>query len=316
MRSIYTIAVREFRSLITAPIGYVVMAFFLVVSGIFFLAPLRQNIGSIRYVLANVTVWLIFLLPALTMRLLSEEKKQGTLELLMTAPVTETQVVLGKYFGVLAYYCLMLLTMLQFVFTLAVVRKTGGGNDLFPGYIGLVLTAVTLVLITLAALNESRPLTVAALVAAAVTVGCAIPAARQMGEWGPVLTGFLGLLTLGGVFLAIGVLTSALTRHQIISWVVTAAVLLMITFLIGWMTQNLPSNPPTLEASPNFMTYLGYSMGWVWFALQQVFQALNMQSYLENFGQGVLDLRDFILSFSLIAASLFFAVRGLTAART
>lgn len=316
MRSIYTIAQREFRALITAPIGYVVMAFFLVVSGIFFLAPLRQNIGSIRYVLANVTVWLIFLLPALTMRLLSEEKKQGTLELLMTAPVTETQVVIGKYLGVLTYYVLMLFTMLQFVFALGVVRKTGGGNDLFPGYVGLILTAATLVAITLAALNESRPLSLSALILSVVTLGCAIFSAQQMGEWGPVLTGFLGLFTLGAVFLAIGVLTSALTRHQIISWVVTAAVLLLMTFLIGWMTQNLPSTPPTLEASPNFGTYIGYGLGWVWFALQQVLQALNLQSYLENFGQGVLDLRDFILSFSLIAASLFFAVRGLTAART
>jgi ABC-2 type transport system permease protein len=315
MRSIYTIGQREFRALITAPIGYVVMAFFLVISGIFFLAPLRQNIGSIRYVLANVTVWLIFLLPALTMRLLSEEKKQGTLELLMTAPVTETQVVLGKYLGVLAYYALMLFTMLQFVFALGVVRKTTG-SEFFPGYVGLLLTAATLVAITLAALNESRPLTVASLVLAVATIGCAVLAARQMGEWGPVLTGFLGLFTLGGVFLAIGVLTSALTRHQIISWVVTAAVLLLLTFLIGWMTQSLPAAAPTLEASPNGWTYFWFGMNWIGFALMQVLQSLNLQSYLENFGQGVLDLRDFILSLSLITASLFFAVRGLTAART
>lgn len=316
MRNIYTIAQREFRALITAPIGYVVMAFFLVVSGIFFLAPLRQNIGSMRLVLANVTVWLIFLLPALTMRLLSEEKKQGTLELLMTAPVTETQVVLGKYLGVLLYYVLMLFTMLQFVFALGVVRKTGGGNELFPGYVGLILTAATLVAITLAALNESRPLSLGALILSVVTMGCAIFSAKQMGEWGPVLTGFLGLFTLGAIFLAIGVLTSALTRHQIISWVVTAAVLLLMTFLIGWLTQSLPSTPPVLEASPNFGTYLGYGLGWVWFALQQVLQSLNLQSYLENFGQGVLDIRDFILCLSLISASLYFSVRGLTAART
>src|SRR3712207_9570183 len=94
MRAIWTIAGREFRALITAPIGYVVMTFFLFVSGVFFIAPLQANVANIRYVVGNTTIWLVFLLPALTMRLLAEEKKQGTIELLMTSPVTETQVVL------------------------------------------------------------------------------------------------------------------------------------------------------------------------------------------------------------------------------
>ncbi len=314
MRSIYTIAAREFRALVTAPIGYVVMMFFLFVAGVFFVAPLQQNVANIRYVVGNTTIWLVFLLPALTMRLLAEEKKTGTLELLMTAPVTETQVVVGKFLGVLAYYAVMLFSTLQFVFVLGLVRKSGA-NPLFPTYTGLLFNAATLVLLTLAALNESRVLSIAAAVCGLATLVSAGFAGAQMGEWGPALTGYLGLLMLGAVFLAIGVLASGLTKNQIIAWVSTAAVLLLLTVLISWMTGNMPATPPTLEASPNFGSYLAFGFGWVLYVLAQVLQALNLQAYLENFAQGVLDLRDFILYLSLIVVSLFFAIRALTVAR-
>jgi ABC-2 type transport system permease protein len=314
MRAIWTIAEREFRALITAPIGYVVMAFFLLVSGVFFIAPLQQNFASIRLVLANITIWLVFLLPALTMRLLAEEKKQGTIELLMTSPVTEAQVVIGKYLGVLAFYALMLFSTLQFVFVMGWVRKADA-NPIFPTYTGLILNAVTLVMVMVAAVQESRPLALAATALAVATLICAGFAAHQMGEWGPAFTGYLGLLLLGAVFLAIGTLASGLTSNQIIAWVSTAGALLMLTVLIGWLTQSLPPTPPVLEASPGFMAYLGFAGAWVVYALGQVLQALNLQTYLENFAQGVLDLRDFVLYFSLITLALFFAIRGLASSR-
>src|SRR5919199_1615712 len=154
MRAIYTIAEREFRAFVTSAIGYVVMAFFLLVSGVFFIAPLQQNVANIRYVVGNTTIWLVFLLPALTMRVLAEEKKTGTIELLMTSPVTEAQVVIGKYLGVLLYYVLILFSTLQFVFVLGAVRK-GGATPVFPTYAGLLLTVATLVALTFAALQES-----------------------------------------------------------------------------------------------------------------------------------------------------------------
>ncbi|HTE18879.1 MAG TPA: ABC transporter permease subunit, partial [Armatimonadota bacterium] len=220
MRAIGTIAEREFRALVTAPLGYVVMMFFLFVSGAFFLAPLQANIASMKVVVANTTIWLVFLLPALTMRLLAEEKKSGTIELLMTSPVTETQVVLGKYLGVLAYYAVMLFSTLQFVFVLGMVRKTGA-NPAFPTYTGLILTAATLITLTFAALNDSKPLALVTAALATAALICSGFVAAQMGEWGPVVTGYLGLLMLGAVFLAIGVLASGLTRNQIIAWVST-----------------------------------------------------------------------------------------------
>jgi len=309
-----TIAEREFRALVTAPIGFVVMMFFLFVSSVFFVAPLQQNVASMRYVVGNTVIWLVFLLPALTMRLIAEEKKTGTIELLMTSPVTETQVVMGKYLGVLAYYAVILFAMLQFVFVMAWVRKSDG-NPFFPTYAGLLLTAAALVMLTLAALQDNKGPWIATGVLMIGTIVCAGFAAKEMGEWGPVLTGYLGLLMLGAVFLAIGLLMSSLTRNQIIAWVSTAAVLLMMTVLIAWLTGNMPSSPPTLEANPNLGTYIGFGIQWIVYGLGQILQALNLQAYLENFAQGVLDLRDFVLYLSLIAVSLFFAVRGLTTLR-
>jgi len=314
MRPIITIAEREFRALVTAPLGYVVMCFFLFVSGIFFIVPLQQGVAQIEYLIRNVTIWLVFLLPALTMRLLAEEKQQGTLELLMTSPVTEAQVVIGKYLGVLAYYMLILFSTAQFVFVLGMVRK-GADNPAFPTYTGLVLSAAALVTLTFAALRESRTL---GIVAGLLIVGTLVSsgfAAVQMGEWGPALTGYLGLFLIGAVFLAIGLLASGLTKNQIIAWVSSAAALLMLTALIGWLTQDIPAEAPTLLASPNFGDYVNLGLEWAKYSFLHTLQALSIQATLVNLSQGVLDLRDLILYASLIGASLFFATRGLAASR-
>lgn len=315
MRAVLTIAEREVRALLTSSLGYVVLGFFLFVSGFFFIAPLAAHVANLRYVTGNTTIWLAFLLPALTMRLLAEEKKQGTIELLMTSPVTEAQVVLGKYLGVLAYYSIILFSMLQYVFVMGLVRKSGA-NPIFPTYTGLFLVAATLVVLSIAALQDGKAWWLAAGALAVSTLICAGFAAAQMGEWGPALTGFLGLFMIGAVFLAIGLLASGLTRNQIIAWVSTAAVLLVLIALIPWLPfLSNPTTPPDLPANPNLGDYLGLGWNWLGFALVKIIQTVNLQQYLQNFAQGVLDLRDFVLYLSVIALSLFFAVRGLAVSR-
>ncbi len=315
MRAIYTIAEREFRSLITAPLGYVVMTFFLFVAGSFFVVPIIVGrVASLENVVPNTTIWLVFLLPAITMRLLAEEKKQGTMELLMTSPITETQVVMGKFFGAVGYYLLILFSTLPFILVMGLVRKQGA-NLFFPTGIGLLLTGATLVLLPLAAIKESRTLGIVTAITAVATLVLSGIAAGQMGEWGPALTAYLGLLMLGAVFIAIGVLASSLTSNQIIAWVSTAAVLLLLVVLLGWLASQLPTTAPELPAGANFGDYLGNGFAWAWYGLGQVLQALNLQTYLENFAKGVLDLRDFVLYFSLIAVSLFFAVRAVVTTR-
>ncbi|MFN3652530.1 MAG: ABC transporter permease [Armatimonadota bacterium] len=314
MRSIYTIAEREFRAFVTSPVGYVVMLFFLLVTASFFIAPLEANVASLRYVVGNMVIWLVFLLPALTMRLVAEEKKQGTIELLMTSPITETQAVLGKFFGALAFYAVILFSTLPYVFVLGWVRQQGG-SAVFPTYTGLLLTAATLIALTVAVVRESRPLGWAAAFLAVATILCAGFSASKMGEWGPAVTGYLGLFLLGAVFLAIGLLTSTLTSNQIVAWVSTAAILLTMVVLLSWIVRNLAGDAPKLEANAGIGTILMHGLAWVWHSVLVVLQGLDLQASLDNFAQGVLDLRDFVLYLSIIIAALFFSIRGLTTTR-
>ncbi len=315
MRAVSTIAQREFRSLIIAPLGWVVMTFFVMVAGYFFVVPIvAGRVASLGRVVPNTTIWLLFLLPAITMRLLAEEKRQGTLELLMTSPVTETQVALGKFFGALSYHALLLFSTLPFVLVMGLIRKEGA-SLFFPTGLGLLLTGATLVVLPLAALHESRGLGFLTGGLAVGTLICTLFAAAQMGEWGPALTSYIGLLLLGAVYIAIGLLASSLTSNQIVAWVSTAAVLLVLTALLGWVASMLPTTPPELPANANAGEQFGNWFGWLWYGIGQVISALNLQTYLANFSRGVLDVRDFLLYLSLILICLFFTVRALTTAR-
>ncbi len=121
MRNILTIAGRELRSYFSSPVAYVLLAVFLALSGYFFFALLsafeqavqiysmmrnpemleRVNLNDmvIRPLLQNMSVLLIFIVPAITMRMFPEEKRAGTYELLLTSPVRVSEIVLGKFLG-------------------------------------------------------------------------------------------------------------------------------------------------------------------------------------------------------------------------
>src|SRR5690606_2362167 len=92
-----------------SPIAYVVTALFLVMAGyLFSFILISTREATLRYLLSNVSVIFLFITPALTMRLLAEEQRTGTIELLLTNPVRDAELVLGKYLASL----LMLLAML------------------------------------------------------------------------------------------------------------------------------------------------------------------------------------------------------------
>lgn len=133
---------RELRATFTSPVGYVVLALFLFLSGFFHTAILFSfREASMEGTFQNMTVLLLFLTPVITMRLFSEEKKLGTLELLMTRPVRDTSVVLGKFLGAAAYLLIMLLPTAVF----AAVLFRYGNPDLLPllsGYLGVFLIAL------------------------------------------------------------------------------------------------------------------------------------------------------------------------------
>src|SRR3954467_14006629 len=128
MRNTLAIAHKELRSYFTSPIGYIVLGFFSLLYGWFYITMLsffmRQSMQGqlggggaeamnvnqvmIRPLLQNVTILLLFLMPMVTMRSYSEEKRSGTIELLLTSPLTDVEIILGKFLGALALWGLAL----------------------------------------------------------------------------------------------------------------------------------------------------------------------------------------------------------------
>ena len=162
MRNVLTLAGRELRSYFSSPVAYVLLAVFLALGGYFFYALLmafnqslqiyammrnpemlqRFNLNEmvIRPLLANMSVLLIFIIPAITMRMFPEEKRAGTYELLLTSPIRVGEIVLGKFLGGLVLVLLMVLLSGLYGALLLVY-----GNPEVPlmlsGYLGLGLMA-------------------------------------------------------------------------------------------------------------------------------------------------------------------------------
>ncbi len=155
MRNIIAIAHKELRSYFSSPIAYIIIGFFALPFGVFFYlylgAFVRQSLqmaqygGSmninqqvIRYVLQNASVIILFVMPMITMRTYAEEKRSGTIELLLTSPVTDLQIIIGKFLGALGLYVAMLLVTVLYVGILFVYGNPEW-RPLIAAYLGLLL---------------------------------------------------------------------------------------------------------------------------------------------------------------------------------
>jgi ABC-2 type transport system permease protein len=139
MTRILLIAYRELRSYFSSWTAYIVIAGFLAVSGFIFYVILTTNRqADLRWSLHNMAVMLLFVCPILSMRLLAEERRSGTLELLLTSPVTDAQVVLGKFLGAVGLLAVLLAATLHFPLLLARYGAPDPG-PLLTGYLGLAL---------------------------------------------------------------------------------------------------------------------------------------------------------------------------------
>lgn len=159
MRALGALIRREFRLYFVSPIGWVVLALFFIAVGLNFYGSLMNFVAYSRQAGAglgadgpavdvntqlmtpfffNLAITGFLLLPLLTMRLMAEERRQGTIELLLTYPVSDLQVVLGKYLAALAFYAVMLLGTL---WTVGVVVRFGQPDPapLVAGYLGVFL---------------------------------------------------------------------------------------------------------------------------------------------------------------------------------
>jgi len=232
MANIWVIFKRELAGYFTTPIAYIFIMIFIFLSGIFtfYIGNFFERGQADLLPFFSFLPWLyLFLIPALAMRLWAEERKGGTIELLLTMPITMSEAVLGKFLAAWAFTAITL-------------------SLTFP------------VWITVNYLGEP--------------------------DNGIILAGYIGSLLMAGAFLAIGSCISAITRNQVIAFVVSAVISLL--FVLS-----------------GFPLVLNFFSLW---APEFIVSAISSFSFLTHFSaisKGVIDLRDIIFFVSLIAFWLF-----------
>lgn len=236
MKNLWHITWRELKAYFVSPVAYVASALFLVAMGyLFSLILINSRDASMRNVFSNMVFILLLLAPAITMKLLSEENRMGTIELLLTAPVQDWQVVVGKYLASLILFASMLLAPTLYY---ALILQIFGPPD-----------------------------------------------------WGPILTGYLGILMLGASFLAVGVFTSSLTQNQVIAYF-AGMVILILMWILDAATGIVGSGPVA-----DVLTYLA------------------IPRHYDDFFRGVLDTVDIVYSLGIISVALFLATQVLQTRR-
>ena len=156
MRQVMHIFKKEFKAYFVSPIAYIVIAVFLIVTGwFFFMAFFIFNEASLRNFFALLPVIFSFVIPAITMRLVSEELNVGSYEILLTMPVTFSDVVLGKFFASVGFIIAMLIPTLAYPLTVATIGDLDWG-PVFGGYIGAVFLGAAFSAIGLLASSLTR----------------------------------------------------------------------------------------------------------------------------------------------------------------
>ncbi len=219
MKNILAIYRKEMRSYFISPIAYIILAFFAAIAGYFFygllvqflefsmrsmmqaqyyrMAPPPVNVNEmvIRPLFLNMSIIILFFLPAITMRLFSEEKKSGTIELLMTSPITQTQTILGKFLAGCSLYAVMIFLTIPFVVILFLYGDPEVG-PVITGYLGMLLFGFSFVAIGLviSSLTENQ------IISAIATFGVLL--LLWVIDWMAAYTG----PTLGAVFTYVSVI--------------------------------------------------------------------------------------------------------------
>jgi ABC-2 type transport system permease protein len=230
--NIKTIAKRELGGYFASPVAYVFIVIFLLLCG-FFTFMLggffeRREASLVSFFLWHPWLYL-FLVPAAGMRLWSEERRLGTMELLLTMPITAWQAIVGKFLASWAFLALALALTFPVVMT---VNYLGNADN------------------------------------------------------GVIFCGYVGSLLLAGAYLAVSCLTSAMTRNQVISFIIAVVVCLFL-ILAGW--------PPVTNL------LVRWAPDW----LVNTVAAFSVIPHFDGFQRGVLDSRDVIFFLSIIGFSLF-----------
>jgi ABC-2 type transport system permease protein len=170
MRQILTIAGRQFRSYFNGPVAYIVICIVMLTLGFFFWKTFFLfGRASAREMFRWLSLILVFALPALTMGLLAEEKRTGTIELLITMPVTEARVIVGKFVGVLGFYTVLLVLTVPYPFSISTLGNLDWG-PVWSGYLGLFLQGSAILAIGLMASSWTANQLIALFVALTLSV--------------------------------------------------------------------------------------------------------------------------------------------------
>jgi gliding motility-associated transport system permease protein len=167
LRNISAITGKELRSYFASPVAWVLMGLFAAIFGYFYTvylayfvqnsmqsqfgggpSTMNVNMSMIRPLLQNASVLVLFILPMVTMRTYSEEKRSGTIELLLTSPLTDVQIIVGKFLGALGLYAALLLVTLLYV-ALLFIYGNPEWRPLVSGYLGLLLQGACFIAIGL-----------------------------------------------------------------------------------------------------------------------------------------------------------------------
>jgi ABC-2 type transport system permease protein len=207
MRQVIHIFRKEFSAYFISPIAYIVIAIFLLITGWFFFATFFIfNQANLRTFYGLLPIVFAFVIPAITMRLISEEINVGSDEILLTLPVTLQEVILAKFLASVALVVAMLIPTVAYPLTVS-----------FMGQL----------------------------------------------DWGPVVGGYVGAVFLAAAFSAIGLFASAITRNQIIAFIIGLAIcftLTMIDKMLYFLPQSLLGVLPIWEPISIFRTSPGGSL--------------------------------------------------------
>jgi ABC-2 type transport system permease protein len=168
MKNVWAVALRELRSYFLSPLAYVIIALFLALSGYLFALILANGReASLRGLVQNVSVLYLFIVPAISMRLLAEEQRTGTVELLLTNPVQEWEIVTGKFLASIMLVLAMLALTLLFPLFLFIFGSPDKG-PIITGYLGIFLQAAAFLSVGLWASSLTQNQIVAAIVSFAL----------------------------------------------------------------------------------------------------------------------------------------------------
>ena len=227
MNSAFAVARRELKTFFASPIAYIVLGGFLVLTGWFYFSPLfLSGEASLRGFFFWASKFFLLLVPAITMRAIAEERKSGTLELLLTMPVQDWQVVVGKFMAALGMVCAGLLFTVPYALTVSSLTATGASFD-----------------------------------------------------WGPVMAGYVGLILLASAFIALGLWASALSKNQIVGFVISFVVCFAFYFI------------------DKFAILLPEGLG-------AIVEYVSLDYHFESITRGVFDTRDLLYYVSITGAGL------------